>query len=80
MEVRQRGLVVEQVDVRRPAVHEEIDHPLGLWRVVGKQDTPVCSATGERSGRTKERRQRGGAEAGATAAEERAAGDVQGAL
>ena len=30
------GLGIQQVDVRRAAVHEERDHRLGLWRKVGR--------------------------------------------
>ena len=32
--LRQHGLGIERVDVRRPAIEEEVDDPLGLGREV----------------------------------------------
>ena len=48
--LRQRRLRIEQIELRRRAGHEQVDHPLGLGRVVqageraGHRTTPESSA------------------------------------
>ena len=48
---RQLGLGIEQIDVRRPAVHEERDHRLGFWRKVGLPREQVERVRIDRFGR-----------------------------
>ena len=76
-----RGLRVERVDVRRPAVHEQVDDALGLRRELGQPRRQRVDLPGRRgrfrskqSGLLQQRRQRQAAHAHATAAEQIAPG------
>ena len=40
----QERLVVEQVELRRPAAHEQVDDPLGPGRMMGRGKHPLGSA------------------------------------
>ena len=59
VQLLQRGLVVEQVDVRRPAGHEQIDDALGLGGKVQCRQDPGAALGGRRGGQQFGIQQRG---------------------
>ena len=76
VQLLQRGLVIEQIHLRGPAGHEQVNHPLGLGREVrlAQDGRAAAISRPERraEGRIQQRAQRGGADAGGGAAKEMA--------
>src|SRR6516165_2969302 len=70
----QLGFVIQEIDVRRPARHEQINDPLGPGGEMRVAQDPRPARSIAEEIRIEQRRQRHRADAGRTAAEELAAG------